>query len=103
MNYVTRGEKGTAPDLAPVQELMGYLRDWRTAPDHEQRALIWHKMLKLYTDQVFSIGLVNGTLQPIVANAKIKNLPSTAFYGFDPTCYFGVYRADTFFYEDGAA
>jgi peptide/nickel transport system substrate-binding protein len=103
MNFVTRGEKGTAPDLAPVQELMGLLRDWRTAPDHEQRSLIWHRMLKLYTDQVFSIGLVNGTLQPIVANAKIKNLPSTAFYGFDPTCYFGVYRADTFFYEDGAA
>ena len=67
------------------------------------RALIWHKMLKLYTDQVFSIGILNGTLQPIVANSRIRNVPATAFYGFDPTCYFGVYRADTFFYEDGAA
>ncbi|MBL8894632.1 MAG: ABC transporter substrate-binding protein, partial [Rhizobiales bacterium] len=103
MNFVTRGEKGTPPDIPPVQEMMAMLADWRRAPDREARSVIWHKMLKLYTDQVFSIGILNGTLQPIVANARIKNVPTSAFYGFDPTCYFGVYRADTFFYEDGAA
>lgn len=103
VHHVTRGEKGTAPDLPPVQELLTMLADWRRAPDHEVRSLIWHKMLKLYTDQVFSIGILNGTLQPVVANARIKNIPASAFYGFDPTCYFGVYRADTFFFEDGAA
>jgi len=103
VHYVTRGEKGSEPDLAPVQELLRLLKDWRRAPDRESRALVWHKMLKLYTDEVFTIGILNGTLAPIVANARIKNIPESAFYGFDPTCYFGVYRADTFFYEDGAA
>jgi peptide/nickel transport system substrate-binding protein len=103
VHHVTRGEKGTAPDLPPVQELLTMLADWRRAPDREVRSLIWHKMLKLYTDQVFSIGILNGTLQPVVANSRIKNIPASAFYGFDPTCYFGVYRADTFFFEDGAA
>jgi peptide/nickel transport system substrate-binding protein len=103
VHFVTRGEKGKAPDLPPVQELLTLLGDWRRAPDREVRSVIWHKMLKLYTDQVFSIGILNGTLQPVVANARIKNVPAAAFYGFNPTCYFGVYRADTFFYDDGAA
>ena len=41
-------------------------------PTREMRAAAWHKMLALYTDQVFSIGIVNATLQPIVATAKLQ-------------------------------
>ncbi len=36
----------------------------------EEREDIWHQMLSLYTQQVFSIGLINGTLQPILRSAK---------------------------------
>ena len=58
-------------------------------------------MLALYTDQVFSIGIVNATLQPIVAAARLRNLPASAPYSFDPTSYFGVYMTDTFWLDDG--
>ena len=73
------------------------------ADDRESRALIWHKML----EALYRSGLLDRSGQWHIAAdrclVRIKNLPAKAFYGFDPTCYFGVYRADTFFFEDGAA
>ena len=53
-------------------------------------------MLSLFTDQVYSIGLVNATLQPVVTTSRLRNIPETGLYGFDPTCYLGVYMPDTF-------
>ena len=53
-------------------------------------------MLAIYTQQVFSIGLVNGTLQPIVRTSRLQNVPEKGLYGFDPTSYLGIYMPDTF-------
>jgi peptide/nickel transport system substrate-binding protein len=53
-------------------------------------------MLAIYTDQVFSIGLVNAALQPVIKSARLRNVPESGLYGFEPTCYFGVYMPDTF-------
>jgi peptide/nickel transport system substrate-binding protein len=61
-----------------------------------ERSEIWASMLALYTDQVFSIGIVNATPQPILSSTRLQNLPDSGLYGFDPTCYFGVYMPDTF-------
>ena len=63
---------------------------------------VWARMLSLYTDQVFSIGIVNATLQPVVASAKLRNVPAKGLYGFDPTGYFGVYMPDTFWFDGGS-
>ena len=91
--------------MPEAQELMALLERLARAPSTaDARAAIWHKMLALYTDQVFSIGMVNGTLQPIVRRTHAAGtFPTTALYGFDPTRYFGVYMPDTFFFDDGAA
>ena len=32
-------------------------------------------MLQIWADQVFSIGTVAGVLQPVVVNAKLRNVP----------------------------
>ena len=53
-------------------------------------------MLSLYTDQVFSIGIVNATLQPVVSASTAAQHARDGLYGFDPTCYLGVYMPDTF-------
>jgi len=67
-----------------------------------ERAAIWHEMLALYTDQVFSIGIVNQVLQPVLASSRMRNVPSDGLYGFDPTCFLGIYMPDTFWYgEEG--
>ncbi|KXF77962.1 peptide ABC transporter substrate-binding protein [Paramesorhizobium deserti] len=94
--YISHGKVGEAPDLPEAVELVSLLKRWRRSATSSDRAKIWHAMLSIYTDQVFSIGIVNGTLQPVVASTRLRNLPDKALYGFDPTSYFGVYMPDTF-------
>jgi peptide/nickel transport system substrate-binding protein len=102
MHYETRGEKGSPPDLPAAAELMKLYKEWQASDTAEKRAAVWHRMLSVYTDNVFSIGIVNATLQPVVASAKLKNLPAKGLYSFDPTCYFGVYMPDTFWLDGGS-
>ncbi|MBP1872786.1 peptide/nickel transport system substrate-binding protein [Ensifer adhaerens] len=99
LNYLSHGEMGQAPDLPAAIELTELLERWRRSAEDAERAEIWGRMLSIYTDQVFSIGLVNSSLQPILVANKIKNVPESALYGFDPTSYFGVYKPDTFWIE----
>jgi peptide/nickel transport system substrate-binding protein len=82
-----------------ARELFDLYKQWEKAADSAARAEIWHKMLALYTDQAFSIGIVNGAKQPIVISAKLRNVPETALFSFDPTAYFGVYGMDTFWFD----
>jgi peptide/nickel transport system substrate-binding protein len=55
-------------------------------------------MLMIYADQVYSIGIVNATLQPVVRSVHLMNIPETGLYSFDPTAYFGLYMPDTFWF-----
>ena len=102
MYYETHGQSGSAPDKNEVIELRRLYDEWRLSTSTAQRADIWNRMLSLYSDQVFSIGIVNATLQPIVSSSRLRNLPDVGFYSFDPTSYFGVYMPDTFWLEGEA-
>lgn len=101
LNYISHGEMGEAPDMPSVVELLKLLKRWRLSSDRAEREEIWKEMLSIYTDQVFSIGLVNASLQPILVTKKLRNFPEEGLYGFDPTSYFGVYKTDTFWLEEG--
>ena len=103
MHYLSNGKKGEAPDVPEAARLMKLLRDWYQAKDDGERAGIWGEMLAIYTDQVFSIGIVNQTLQPILRAGRLRNVPEKALYGFDPTAYLGVYMPDTFWYGEEIA
>ncbi|TCL68343.1 ABC transporter substrate-binding protein [Rhizobium sp. BK251] len=96
MYYLSGGTQGTAPDIPEVTELVTLLNRWGDTAQHQERADIWHRMLSIYTQQVFSIGLINGTLTPLLRSARLQNMPGKALYGFDPTCYLGIYLPDTF-------
>ena len=100
MHYLSGGSQGVAPDLPEAAELVDLLGQWRGAATSEARADAWHKMLSIYTQQVFSIGLINGTSQPVVRTANLQNVPERALFGFDPTSYFGVYMPDTFWLKE---
>ncbi len=103
MHYYSRGEGGTPPDMPEAVELFDLYRTWRTTRTTEERADVWHRMLALRAEQVFSIGLVNAALQPLVRSSKLRNMPDKGLYGFDPTSYLGVYMPDTFWYDTGEA
>jgi peptide/nickel transport system substrate-binding protein len=99
LHYLTHGEKGSAPTMPEVMRQVELLKQWRRSAKLEERTAIWHQMLALFTDQVFSIGLVNSTLQPVVHATALRNVPDKGLYGFDPTCYLGIYMPDTFWFE----
>lgn len=102
MYYLSNGDKGSPPDLPEVLRLVELLRAWRRTSTTAQRAKIWDEMLQIYTQQVYSIGIINSTLQPVLRTSKLQNLPNDGLYGFDPTSYLGVYMPDTF-WLDGEA
>ncbi len=91
---------GQAPDMAIVQELLNLNTAWRDAEDSEARTVIWPKMLAIHADQVFTIGIVNGVPQPVVATKALKNLPKKGIYNWDPGAYFGIYRPDSFWFTE---
>ncbi len=100
MYYMSAKTSGKAPDHSKVLELVSLLGDWKQTKTAEERARIWDDMLAIRADQVFSIGTVNGALQPIVRSSRLRNVPDEALYGFKPTSYLGVYLPDTFWYEE---
>ena len=99
VNYVSHGAQGQAPDLPEVQELLALLGRWRLSTSHDERAEIWHRMLAIHADQVFTIGTVNGTKQPVVRTSWLRNMPDTGLIGFQPTSLLGIYMPDTFWLD----
>ena len=65
----------------------------------EEKEQIWLEMLKNYADQVFTIGTVNNSRQPVVVSNKLQNVPEEGIYSWEPTSYFGNYKPDTFWYD----
>ena len=98
--YETGGASGEAPALAPARELAELSRGWLAAPDTGARRAIWQRMLEIRADNVFSIGIVSGVPQPVVVDARLRNVPEKGIYNWEPGAHFGIYRPDTFWFED---
>lgn len=98
--HMSANNQGKPSTMPKVQELEQLLSDWMMTTTTEQRSEIWHKMLAIHADQVFTIGTVSGGLQPVARTANLRNIPDEAVIGFQPTSYLGVYMPDTFWLED---
>ena len=99
-HYEKSGTAGEAPALAPARELADLNRRWLSASDTTSRRTIWERMLEIRADNVFSIGIVSGVPQPVVVDARLRNVPEKGIYNWDPGAHFGIYRPDTFWFED---
>ncbi len=95
-HFETSGKAGEAPDIAEAAELLKLNNAWRAAATREERAKIWHRMLGIHSEQLFSIGVVNGVAQPVVVRNTLRNVPEKGIYNWDPGAFFGIYRPDTF-------
>ena len=98
-HYETSGRSGEAPDIEEVKELAALYREWRASTSGEERERIWHRMLSLHAEQQFTIGVVTGVPQPVVARSTLMNVPAEGFYNWDPGAFFGIYRPDTFWFR----
>ncbi|MFQ5971919.1 MAG: ABC transporter substrate-binding protein [Alphaproteobacteria bacterium] len=96
-HFETSGQAGEPPDMAVGEELFQLFNAWQRAETDEERAEIWHRMLEIHADEVFSIGVVCCTRQPVVVSNRLRNVPDEGMYAWDPGAYFGVYLPDTFF------
>lgn len=99
-HYQTHGGAGEPADMAEPVRLLELARAWRSAPTLEARAEIWREMLAIHAEEVFVIGLVSETPQPIAASSRLRNIPERGVWSWDPGSHFGVYRSDEFFFSD---
>lgn len=98
--YETRGKAGAAIDLEPAQRLADLNRAWVAATTRKEKIRIWQEMLGIHANQVFSIGIVSGVPQPVVASNRLRNLPEKGLFNWNPGAHFGLYRPDSFWLDD---
>ena len=97
--YETKGQVGEPVDVPEVKELDRLHDQWLNAGSIEERREIWHRMLAIQADQVFTIGIVSGVMQPVVVRNGLNNVPKEGIYNWDPGAHFGIYRPDTFWFN----
>ena len=100
--YQTRGKQGEKPADPAAEELLKLYTAWNAADSREARREIWAKLLAIWADRVFTIGIVGGVLQPVVVDRQLRNVPKEGVYAFDPGAYFGIYKPDTFWFDRAA-
>ena len=95
------GEVGEAVDLPEARALHALAEEWKQRLRGDpRREAIWHEMLAIRAEQVFSIGIVAGVPQPVVVNRRLRNVPEKGVYHWEPGAHFGIYRPDTFWFDD---
>ena len=102
-HYETKGRAGEAPDMPEAQQLLELLQAWYRTDDAAKQQEIWHSMLQIQADQVFSIGVISGVMHPVVVNNALRNVPEKGVWNWNPGAHLGVYKPDTFWFADGSA
>ena len=97
--HETGGAAGQPPDMDNARELLALDMAWAKSTDSSDRLAIWKRMLRIYTDQVFNIGILNTIPQPVVVNSKLQNVPREGLYAWFPSSYFGIYHPDVFWFD----
>ncbi|MEQ8345747.1 MAG: ABC transporter substrate-binding protein [Sneathiellaceae bacterium] len=98
-HHQTKGNAGEPPDMEAPKRLFQLNLDWIHAQDPAEKEQIWHEMLALYADRVFTIGVVAGVPQPVVVGNTLRNVPEEGIYNWDPGAFFGIYRPDAFWFD----
>ena len=96
--YETNGKAGERPTEEHIIHLLELYQRWKNTPAQKEKSEIWEKILKIHSDQIYSIGLVAAVLQPVVVSRRLKNVPLSAIYNWSPGAHFGIYKPDTFWF-----
>ena len=96
--FENQGRAGEPTDVAQAQRLLDLYQAWVNSVSVENKTEIWKEMLEIHADQMFTIGLVAGVSQLVVASNRLRNVPETAIYNWEPGAMFGVHRPDTFWF-----
>ncbi|MGB3718742.1 MAG: ABC transporter substrate-binding protein [Hyphomicrobiaceae bacterium] len=97
--FEEKGKVGEEPSLTEVRRLAELYEKWNSSDSRWEREAVWHEMLQIHADQVFTIGTVNSTQQPLVVSKDLVNVPEKGIWAFEPGGYFGRYMPDTFWFR----
>lgn len=95
----SNGKEGERPALPAANKLVRLYEEWRMSATRDQRRAIWREMLALNAEELFTIGVINSTLQPIVVSRDLRNVPEKGLYSFEPGAFIGRYMPDTFWFD----
>jgi len=98
--YQTGGDAGEAPQSGPAIRLMDLATSWNKADSADMRRTIWQEMLHIHAQQQYGIGILSEAPQPVVVSKRLRNVPETGIWAFDPGAHFGVHRIDEFYFDD---
>lgn len=98
--YESRGQSGEAPELPEARRLVELNNQWHDATSEAEREAVWQQMLEINRDQMFTIGIVNQVPHPVVVNRHLHNVPLRGYYDIEPGAYFGIYKPDTFWFDE---
>ena len=98
----SNGTLGDKIDMPEVQALLDLHMAWRRSTSRDERTAIWRQMLDHHAKMVWTIGIVSGSLQPVIAAPNLRNVPEKGFYSFEPGAFFGVHLPDTFWLDNPA-
>ena len=59
----------------------------------------WIRQVHRWVSILFTIGVINSTLQPIVVSNDLRNVPEKGLYSFEPGAFIGRYMPDTFWFD----
>ncbi len=94
----SHGKVGEPVDLPEAKVLLALNERWLNASSNTERKEIWHRMLEIFANEVFTIGLVASVPQPVVVHRDLRNVPVKGIYNWEPGAHFGIYRPDTFWF-----
>ena len=94
--YETKHKAGEPPDLPAAVDLKNLYDAWLGTVSREQKTAVWRQILKIWADQVFSMGTVAGVLQPVVVSDNLRDVPEKGIWNWDPGAFFGIYKPDQF-------
>lgn len=100
--HQTYGNAGEPPNIPEARRLVELAESWNTAQSREAKAAIWQEIVDIHADQLFAIGLLAGAPQPVAASKRLRNVPETAIWAWDPGAHFGITRMDQYFFEGGS-
>ena len=98
--HETAGSAGLETDMPQAVRLVELNAAWRVASNDDERGRIWSEMLKIHSEQMYSIGVLNAVPQPVIINNQLRNLPEVGIYSWEPSSYFGIYKPDSFWFTE---
>jgi len=100
LHYETHGAGGEAPPPT-ARRLVDLYRQWLRSSDRAERVRAWGEMLDINAEEVFTIGIIGGTPQPVIVKNGLRGVPERGVYAWEPGAHFGLYSPDTFYWQNG--